>query len=82
MEMREALHELDFPAHAPGRAMVRGHVEAAVRAFVGGPSPNESHALQQARALFDEGKLAQAAAAFPPRLRDERRVIRTLLERG
>ena len=66
--------------HVPGLAMLRGDVEAAVRAFVGGPSPNETPRLQEARSLFDQARLEDALRAFPPMFRHEQRAIHVLMQ--
>ena len=66
--------------HLPGREMVRGDIEAAVRAFLGQPSPRETVRLQEARSLFDQGRLSDAQRAFPPAFRNERRTLQALID--
>ena len=66
--------------HLPGREMLRGDVEAAVRAWLGGASASESPRLQEARALFDQARYEEALNAFPPSFRAETRALRVLID--
>jgi tRNA pseudouridine13 synthase len=66
-----------------GRALVLGNCEEALRCYLGHPSPHEQDPrIRAARQLFDEGRLAEAEAAFPPRLRTEAAVLRAFRQHG
>jgi len=66
--------------HELGRAIVRDDIDGLLRAFLGGPLPSEMPAVREARRLYDAGELAAALNAWPPRFRDERRALETLLK--
>ena len=66
--------------HELGRAIVRDDVDGLLRAFLGSPHSNETPAVQEARRLYDAGELAGALNIWPPRFRDERRALETLLK--
>ena len=66
--------------HLPGRLLLLGDVEGAIRNWIGRPSPNEGERLQRARALFDEGDYREALDTFPPMFRAEARALRVLIE--
>jgi len=66
--------------HVPGRCMIKGDWEGAVRAVLGGPTPSETDQTRQARTLFEEGQLQQALDAFPRMFRTECHLLRVLLD--
>jgi tRNA pseudouridine13 synthase len=60
-----------------GRALIRGDGDEALAIYLGRPSPRENDPrIRAARTLFDEGRHAEAAEAFPARLRAEAAVLR------
>ena len=66
-----------------GRALVRGDADEALAWYLGRPSPRENDPrIRAARAAFDAGQPAEAAALFPPRLRLEAGVARAFAEHG
>jgi tRNA pseudouridine13 synthase len=65
-----------------GREVVRRDAAAFVRRFLGGPHPNESAAVQEARAAFDAGHWPEALRLFPYGMIDERRALQTLMQSG
>lgn len=63
-----------------GRALIRGDGDEALAIYLGRPSPREHDPrIRAARRLFDEGRHAEAAETFPPRLRAEASVLRDWL---
>jgi tRNA pseudouridine13 synthase len=65
-----------------GREVVRRDAAAFVRRFLGGPHPNESATVQEARAAFDAGRWSEALSLFPHGMSDERRALQTLIQAG
>ena len=62
-----------------GHAVVRRDAEGFVRAFLGGPHPNESESVQSARALYEAGDWETALGLFPGNMVDERRALQSLI---
>ncbi len=62
-----------------GKEVVRRDARAFVRRFLGGPHPNESATVREARAAFDAGHWSEALALFPYSMNDERRALQTLI---
>lgn len=62
-----------------GKAIVGRDIRGFVRRFLGGPHPNESERLQQARAHFDAGDWQEAWSLFPGAMADERRALQALI---
>ncbi len=69
-------------AHRLGRAILDGDVEKAIGLFLGHPHPAESLTIYQARERFEAGDWAEALALFPPKMSDEREVLRALIKSG
>ena len=65
-----------------GREVVRRDASAFVQRFLGGPHPNESATVQEARAAFEAGRWAEALALFPYSMSDERRALQILIQSG
>jgi tRNA pseudouridine13 synthase len=65
--------------HLLGRELLRGDGAAFVHEYLGHPQADERPDLQAARSLVDGGDYAAALAAWPPGLRDERRVLEALV---
>jgi tRNA pseudouridine13 synthase len=65
-----------------GRDVVRKDASAFVRRFLGGPHPNESAMVQEARAAFEAGHWAEALRLLPHSMSDERRALQTLIQSG
>jgi tRNA pseudouridine13 synthase len=66
-------------SHLLGREVVRRDSRAFVQQFLGGPHPNESGTVQEARAAFEAGRWSEALALFPHGMSDERRALQTLI---
>lgn len=62
-----------------GSAIVRRDAEGFVRAFLGGPHPNESKVVQAARTRFDAGQWNEALRLFPTNMADERSALQVLI---
>lgn len=69
-------------SHLLGKEVVRRDAPAFIRRFLGGPHPNESATVQEARAAFEAGRWAEALALFPHNMSDERRALHVLIESG
>lgn len=65
--------------HMVGRHLVRREWGKAVAEIAGHPYPSESPEAQEARRVFDEGRLEEALAKYPRALRYERILARRLL---
>lgn len=64
-----------------GRALARNDPAEALQWYLGRPSPLENDPrIRAARQFFADGRVAEAAAAFPPRLRTESLVARAYLD--
>jgi tRNA pseudouridine13 synthase len=63
-----------------GRDVVRKDAQAFIGRFLGGPHPNESTMVQEARAAFEAGRWPEALALFPHSMSDERRALQTLIQ--
>jgi tRNA pseudouridine13 synthase len=62
--------------HKIGERLVRGDIEGAVMAYVGGPGESEEPAAQEARARIErERDFAAAVTYFPPHLAFERSLL-------
>lgn len=59
-----------------GRAALTGDYQQSIALILGKPQPADPPDVQQARTLFDGGLYSDAAAAWPPRFRDERNLCR------
>jgi tRNA pseudouridine13 synthase len=69
--------------HKVGEALVRGDHETFVRELVGGnPGPERDPDAVAARTLFNEGRLEEAHAVMPARLRAERKCLHALIRFG
>ncbi len=68
--------------HRLGLALMRNQPAEFIAEFLGRPHPAENPLVQRARALFDEGRPAEALAAWPSLLYEERKVLQTLVEKG
>ena len=62
-----------------GRAVVRKDVAGFLRAFLGGPHPNESEGVRSARTRYDAGDWEAALGMFPGNMVDERRALQALI---
>ncbi|MGH7162465.1 MAG: tRNA pseudouridine(13) synthase TruD, partial [Planctomycetota bacterium] len=68
---------------ACGEAIVRRDHDAFVKRLLGGPSNHERDPrLREARKAFEEGKLEEAYAAMPTRLRSEKKALHALIRFG
>jgi tRNA pseudouridine13 synthase len=65
-----------------GKYVVDRDARAFVERLLGGPHPNESERVQEARARFDAGQWAEALAIFPHNMANERRALHLLLDTG
>jgi len=63
-----------------GLLLLRGDFAAAAGEIVGDPQAITNARWQEAAGCYRSGDLAGALAAFPPRFRDERRLLETLLQ--
>lgn len=61
-----------------GRALVHGRPDEAVDLLLGGPSQADSPQLRRARELYEAGRFADAARAWPGVFRHERRALKAL----
>ncbi len=68
-------------SHLIGRAIVGGDFATAAREIVGDPARIVDPVWRRAAQLFREGRLAEASTALPGRMRDEKRMLITLMER-
>ena len=66
--------------HELGRSIICDDVDGLLSAFLGSPLSGETPAVREARRLYDAGELAAALNAWPPRFRDERQALGTLLK--
>jgi tRNA pseudouridine13 synthase len=65
-----------------GRAIVKNDPQRFIQAFLGGPHPGESEAVQAARTCFEAGQWVEALHRFPRRMADERRALEALVHSG
>ncbi|MGD8624586.1 MAG: tRNA pseudouridine(13) synthase TruD [Anaerolineae bacterium] len=63
-----------------GKYVVDRDARAFVERLLGGPHPNESERVQEARARFDAGQWAEALAIFPHNMANERRALHRLID--
>jgi tRNA pseudouridine13 synthase len=63
-----------------GRAVVRRDAAGFIKAWLGGPHPNEGELIQEARARFDAGNWQSALSLFPSGMVDERRALDMLIQ--
>ncbi|MGD8792750.1 MAG: tRNA pseudouridine(13) synthase TruD [Anaerolineae bacterium] len=63
-----------------GKYVVDQDARAFVERLLGGPHPNESERVQEARARFDAGQWAEALAIFPHNMANERRALHRLID--
>lgn len=63
---------------AVGRAVVRGDLEEALNTLLGRPTSRDHGNIRRARQLYERGKYAEAARAWPGMFRDERRALQVL----
>ncbi len=69
--------------HLLGAALIREDNDAVLRHLLGSPDPRTDDAQTlEARMLFEEGKLAEAMAAWPRRCGVERRALARLIKTG
>jgi tRNA pseudouridine13 synthase len=68
--------------HRLGLALLRQDPSEFLAEFLGRPHLDENPQAQAARTAFDEGRLAEALTLFPPTMREERFILRYLLEQG
>jgi len=68
--------------HLLGWALLRGDAQAFAHEYLGQPRPGDPPEARAARSAFDEGDYGAALAGWPPSLRDERRVLETLVRHG
>jgi tRNA pseudouridine13 synthase len=66
---------------AIGRAIVRGQAGEAVDLLLGHPTQADHGPVRRARELYERGKYLQAAGAWPPIFRIERRVLKVMARR-
>ncbi|MGD8450275.1 MAG: tRNA pseudouridine(13) synthase TruD [Phycisphaerae bacterium] len=66
---------------AIGRAILRGQPEEAVNILLGGPAPTDPPRMRAAREAYDAGAYEHAARTWPAMFRDERRALRSLIQR-
>ena len=62
-----------------GGLLIRGRFREFVQAFLGGPHPNESEVVRQARSSFDAGQWPTALHVFPANMVEERRALQALI---
>jgi tRNA pseudouridine13 synthase len=67
---------------AIGAAIMRGAYEDAIALILGGPSENDMPAARSARVLFEAGRYAEAADAWPHGFGDEARLCRAVAKSG
>ncbi len=65
-----------------GHAIIRGNIDEAIDLILGRPGPLDQGDIRRARQLYDAGKYANAARAWPGMFRDERRALKTLARTG
>lgn len=65
-----------------GRAVVRGDLEEALDLILGLPNERDHGNIRRARQLYELGRYADAARAWPGMFRDERRALKTLQRTG
>jgi tRNA pseudouridine13 synthase len=63
-----------------GQAVVRRDAAGFMKAWLGGPHPNEGEQVQEARTRFDAGEWQGALSLFPRGMADERRALHALIE--
>ena len=66
--------------HLVGKALIKGGVKSAVDRYIGHPYDTEPGYIQEARKLYDEGKLEEALEAMPSGMRYEKMMLRMLLK--
>ena len=66
--------------HRLGEMLIRKNVAEFVTELLGRPQPTEAEPVQQARALIDDGRWAEALAAWPSYLSEERRVLKAIVQ--
>jgi tRNA pseudouridine13 synthase len=64
-----------YTSHRLGRCLVQGDVDGFMRLFVGGEQAGDGPPQQQARHLYDEGHLAEAALTWRPQGSPEFRAL-------
>lgn len=65
-----------------GRAMLGQDWQACLEVMLGRPGPSDGGDVLRAREMFEAGRFAEAADAWPGNFRDERRACRTLAKSG
>ncbi len=65
-----------------GAAIVRGDLDEALDLILGRPGPHDRGQVLRARQLYEQGQYEQAARAWPPMFRDQRRALKALLAGG
>jgi tRNA pseudouridine13 synthase len=65
-----------------GRAVLRGEMDQAMSIFLGGPADDDGDDVRAARAFFDEGRLEDAARAWPGNFREQRRACNAMARSG
>jgi len=71
--------EIRSNTHLVGKALVEGNVKKAVDTYIGNPNPNEFNDIQQARLLYDEGKLEESYELMPKSMRYEKYMLNELI---
>lgn len=61
-----------------GLAMLREDLDEAMRVLLGGPLPIDGEDVRRARALYDQGRVAEAADAWPHAFPQQRRLCRII----
>ena len=69
-------------SHRIGRALVRGDFSAAIWEIIGDPARIVDPRWRQGAELYREGRLEEAGAALPGRMREEKRMLHRLQEDG
>jgi tRNA pseudouridine13 synthase len=62
-----------------GHAVLRQDAQGFIRAFLGGPHPQESESVQAARSRFDAGQWQEALQLLPYSMADERKALQILI---
>lgn len=65
--------------HLVGKALIKGGVKGAVDSYIGHPYDTEPKHIQEARWLYDQGKLKESLESMPSGMRYEKMMLRMLL---
>jgi len=66
--------------HLVGKALIKGGVKDAVDRYIGHPYDTEPQHIQEARRLYDQGKLEESLESMPSGMRYEKMMLRTLIK--